>query len=180
MRTKTPTLTALAATVRLHARAVPPLMPLTALAATLVLTACSGYETREAGVRPALPVFDWVEANNRLHPGERLEVLVFPDPGTTTVEGQIDGQDPVLFGLPARAGQWLAVAMESADPGAGFEVLSARVGDDWGPLAEASGERAETGLFVTADGTYLVRARWTGPLAGPSAPVDYTLTVDRR
>jgi hypothetical protein len=152
----------------------------TAVAATLLLTACSGYPARDAGVRPALPVVDWVAAKGRRGPGERLEVLAFPDPGTRTVGGQIEGESTTVYAVPARAGQRIEVSMASTDPGASFEILDARRRDDWGPLATASGEGAGAGIFVPLDGTYLVRPHVTRPALERTAAADYVLTIARR
>ena len=174
---------------RLH-RTVPLAAAILALGA---LSACGGgssggttapMTTAPVAQAPAaaargLPAVNTQAAQALLTPEQTLQVVNFPETGTTTVSGRIVGYQSTAYAVPARAGQTLTVTMSTASTSAYFNVKDVR--DQSGAavhIGETAGPRAA--IAVPADTTYLIDPFLVRAVARRGSTADYTLTITRQ
>ncbi|MFO1156576.1 MAG: hypothetical protein U1E43_07350 [Rhodospirillales bacterium] len=126
-----------------------------------------------------LPAVNTAAAQALLSPDQTLQTVDFPETGTTTVAGRIEGNKSVAYAVPARAGQKLTVTMTTSSTSAYFNIKDVRDqsgaavhrGDVDGPNATIS---------VPADTTYLIDPYLVRAAASRDSTADYTLTISRK
>jgi hypothetical protein len=69
-----------------------------------------------------MPLVDTAAAQRLLSPDETLQTLGFPESGTKTLSGRIEGYKSVSYELPIRKGQRLEVTMDTKSTSAYFNI----------------------------------------------------------
>ena len=156
----------------------------------LTLSACatnSGHHPEHHGDTAAatqtaasgLPATDTAAAQRLLSPDETLQTLDFPESGTKTVSGRIEGYRSVSYALPVRMGQRLEVVMDTKSTSAYFNIQDAK---DTSGAALFAGEREGTQTALVRakeDGTYVLRPFLNRAVARRGASADYTFKIER-
>jgi hypothetical protein len=135
----------------------------------------------QAPAAPAkgLPSVNTAAAQALLSPDQTLQVVSFPDTGTTTVSGRIEGYKSVAYAVPAKAGQTLTVTMTTRSTSAYFNVKDVRDQSGAGVHGgEVDGPKAT--IAVPADTTYLIDPFLVRAVARRGSTADYTLTITRQ
>lgn len=133
----------------------------------------------DAAIKSALPTVDTTAAQALLSPDETLQTVSFPETGSTTVSGKIEGYKSTVYAVPAVAGQTLSVEMTTKSTSAYFNVKDVR---DTSGAAVHSGETegAKATISVSADTTYLIQPFLVRAVARRGSTADYTLTISRK
>jgi hypothetical protein len=135
----------------------------------------------QAPAAPAkgLPPVNTAAAQALLSPDQMLQTVNFPEAGTTTVAGKIEGYRAAAYAVPAMAGQTLTVVMTTRSTSAYFNVRDVR--DQSGAAihrGESDGLTAT--IRVPADTTYLIDPYLVRAVARRGSTADYTLTITRQ
>jgi hypothetical protein len=126
-----------------------------------------------------LPAVDTAAAQALISPDQTLQTVSFPETGTTTVSGRIEGYKSVAYAVPAKAGQTLTVTMTTKSTSAYFNVRDVR--NQSGAAVhrgEVDGPKAT--ISVPADTTYLIDPYLVRAVARRGSTADYTLTISRQ
>jgi len=127
-----------------------------------------------------LPAVDTAAAQRLLSPDETLQALDFPESGTKTLNGRIEGYKSVVYALPIRKSQRLEVTMETKSTSAYFNIHDVK---DTSGAALFAGEREGTNtalIRATEDGTYLLRPYLVRAVARRGSKADYTFKIERQ
>jgi hypothetical protein len=158
-----------------------------------VLTACTGGSSgggktmappavpqpQATAVPQGLPAVNTAAAQALLSADQTLQTVSFPDTGTTTVSGRIDGYKSVAYAVPARTGQTLTVTMTTPSTSASFNVRDVR--DQSGQAVHRGDVDGLTAtVAVPADTTYLIDPYLVRAVARRGSTADYTLTISRK
>jgi hypothetical protein len=160
-----------------------------AIALTALAAGCGGPVPYAKPALPAtgsvaaaagLPSVDTAAAQKLLSPDESLQTLDFPQSGTKTLSGRIEGYKSAAYALPVRQGQRLEVAMDTKSTGAYFNIQDAR---DTSGTALFAGEASGTNtalIRVPADATYVLRPYLNRAAARRGETADYTFKIERQ
>jgi len=137
----------------------------------------AGIATPQA---PAMPQVDMAAAQRILSPDETLQTLDFPESGTKTLSGRIEGYKSVAYALPIRKGQRLEVTMETKSTSAYFNIIDAK---DTSGAALFAGELSGTNtalIRATEDATYVLRPYLNRAFARRGESANYTFKIERQ
>jgi hypothetical protein len=167
------------------------------VASTIALSACATdpghqHHTQPTAVATAnapavsstatagLPIVDTAAAQRALSPDETLQTLDFPESGTKTLSGRIDGYKSVSYALPIRKGQRLEVTMDTKSTSAYFNIQDVKDSSGAALFAgEASGTNTAL-IRATTDTTYLLRPYLNRAYARRGSSADYTFKIERQ
>jgi 2-keto-3-deoxy-6-phosphogluconate aldolase len=127
-----------------------------------------------------LPQVDMAAAQRILSPDETLQTLDFPETGTKTVSGRIEGYKSVAYALPIRKGQRLEVTMDTKSTSAYFNIIDTK---DTSGAALFAGELSGTNtalIRATEDATYILRPYLNRAVARRGSSADYTFKIERQ
>ena len=127
-----------------------------------------------------LPPVDTAAAQRLLSPDETLQTLDFPESGTRTLSGRIEGYKSVIYALPIRKGQRLEVTMDTKSSSAYFNIQDVK---DPSGAALFAGELSGTNtalIRATADTTYVLRPYLNRAVARRGSTADYTFKIERQ
>lgn len=151
-----------------------------ALAACGGYTPTGGYQAGAIAQSVGLPQVNTAAAQRVLSPDETLQALDFPESGTKTLSGRIEGYKAVAYALPVRKGQRLEVTMDTKSTSAYFNIVDAK---DTSGAALFAGETAGTNtalLRATEDATYVLRPYLVRAVARRGSSADYTFKIERQ
>lgn len=132
-----------------------------------------------AVVPKGLPPVNTSAAQALLSPDQVLQTIDFPEAGSKTVSGRIEGSKSTAYAVPAKAGQTLTVTMTTSSSSAYFNVRDVR--DQSGAAihrGEIDGQKAT--ISVPVDTTYLIDPFLVRAVARRGSTADYTLTITRQ
>jgi len=133
-----------------------------------------------ATLSSGLPMVDTAAAQALLSPDETLQTLDFPESGTKTLSGRIEGYKSVSYALPIRKGQRLEVTMDTKSTSAYFNIQDVK---DTSGAALFAGEASGTNtalIRATGDTTYVLRPYLNRAVARRGSSADYTLKIERQ
>ncbi|MBK8211365.1 MAG: hypothetical protein IPK78_16880 [Rhodospirillales bacterium] len=173
------------------------IMPFGSVLLVTLVAACGGGSSSGGGTTPAvaapstpvaqapavlpkgLPTVNTSAAQALLSSDQVLQTVDFPESGSKTVSGRIEGYKSTAYAVPAKAGQTLTVAMTTSSTSAYFNVRDVR--DQSGAAihrGEIDGPKAT--ISVPADTTYLIDPFLVRAVARRGSTADYTLTITRQ
>lgn len=127
-----------------------------------------------------LPQVDMAAAQRILTPDETLQTIDFPESGTKTVSGRIEGYKSVAYAMPIRKGQRLEVTMDTKSTSAYFNIIDTK---DTSGAALFAGEMNNTRtalIRATEDATYVLRPYLNRAVARRGSSADYTFKIERQ
>ncbi|WP_045225033.1 hypothetical protein [Methyloterricola oryzae] len=131
-------------------------------------------------VSAGLPTVDMAAVKALLSPDEIAQTVEFPETGTKTLSGRIEGYKTASFAVPVRKGQKLDVTMETKSSSAYFNIQDVK---DTSGAAVFAGETEGTNtamIRAQADTTYVIRPYLVRAVARRGEKADYTFKIERQ